>query len=201
MHQANLRAAQKSGGCILALVFLLAELASAQTVRDDNSRIGARVRRQVLVSLADRKLAVLEDGRVVRTFDVSVGAPISPSPTGEFQIVSRVTNPVYYHPGVVISPGAANPIGPRWIGLNRKGYGIHGTNEPRSIGRAASHGCIRLRNADIKQLFTMVHIGDVVEIRAERDQQIAQIFGGPVVSNSSDVAELRTTAVLQNAGQ
>ena len=57
-------------------------------------------------------------------------------------------------------------------------YGIHGTNAPRSIGHAASHGCIRLRNRDIEKLFTMVQVGDVVQIRGERDEQVAQIFGG-----------------------
>jgi hypothetical protein len=62
--------------------------------------------------------------------------------------------------------------------LNHKGYGIHGTNEPKSIGKAASHGCIRLRNRDIEQLFRMVSVGDTVQIRAERDDQVTQIFGG-----------------------
>ena len=132
---------------------------------------------KLLVSIPDRKLAVLEDGQVLRIFSVSVGATNSPSPTGQFEIVSRLTNPTYYHPGTVIPPGQGNPIGPRWIGLNHKGYGIHGTNEPRSIGRAASHGCIRLRNRDIKQLFEMVRVGDSVEIRDEPDEQTAEIFG------------------------
>ena len=61
---------------------------------------------------------------------------------------------------------------------SQKGYGIHGTNAPRSVGHAASHGCIRLRNRDIEKLFTMVQVGDVVQIRGERDEQVAQIFGG-----------------------
>jgi lipoprotein-anchoring transpeptidase ErfK/SrfK len=78
----------------------------------------------------------------------------------------------------VIPPGNGNPIGPRWIGLNQKGYGLHGTNELHSIGQAASHGCIRLRNSEIKQLFEIVRVGDSVEIRAERDEQTAQIFAG-----------------------
>ncbi|HEV2729899.1 MAG TPA: L,D-transpeptidase, partial [Terriglobales bacterium] len=66
----------------------------------------------------------------------------------------------------------------RWLGLNRNGYGIHGTNEPTSVGKAASHGCIRLRNRDMEQLFRMVSVGDTVQIRAERDDEVAQIFGG-----------------------
>jgi lipoprotein-anchoring transpeptidase ErfK/SrfK len=133
--------------------------------------------RTVLVSLVDRKLAVIEDGVVVATFQVAVGADVSPSPTGEFKVVSRVENPTYYHPGTVIPAGKNNPVGTRWLGLSQKGYGIHGTNAPGSIGRAASHGCIRLRNSDVEKLFTMVQVGDTVKIRRERDEEVAQIFG------------------------
>ena len=148
-----------------------------------------RTPRQVLVSIADRKLAVLEDGRVLRRFSVSVGAAVSPSPTGEFRIVNRLDRPTYYHPGTVIAPGRGNPIGPRWIGLSQRGFGIHGTNQPTSIGHAASHGCIRLNNRDIIQLFQMVRAGDTVSIRSERDEQIAQVFGGVPDSENSALAQ------------
>ena len=133
--------------------------------------------RTVLVSLVDRKLAVIEDGVVVATFQVAVGADVSPSPTGEFKVVSRVENPTYYHPGNVIPAGKNNPVGTRWLGLSQEGYGIHGTNAPGSIGHAASHGCIRLRNSDVEKLFTMVQVGDTVKIRGERDEEVAQVFG------------------------
>jgi len=96
--------------------------------------------RVVLVSLVDRKLAVIDNGVVIATFQVAVGAKVSPSPTGEFTIVSRVANPTYYHRGTVIPTGKDNPVGTRWVGISLKGYGIHGTNAPGSIGRAASHG-------------------------------------------------------------
>jgi hypothetical protein len=65
--------------------------------------------------------------------------------------------------------------------LNQKGYGIHGTNEPRSIGKAASHGCIRMAKADLEELFTLVDVGDEVEIRGERDEETAQWFASPAV--------------------
>ena len=134
--------------------------------------------RQVLVSIPDRKLAVLEEGRVLKVFPVAVGAEVSPSPDGEFQIINRLTNPTYYHKGTVIGPGPANPLGSRWMGLSLKGYGIHGTNAPRSIGKAASHGCIRMAKRDLEQVFDMVRVGDTVSIRAQADAQTAQIFGG-----------------------
>jgi lipoprotein-anchoring transpeptidase ErfK/SrfK len=111
----------------------------------------AEPKRFVLVSIPDRKLALLEDGNAVKVYRVAVGSSNSPSPSGEFAIINRITNPTYYHPHVVIPASEDSPIGTRWVGLNHKGYGIHGTNEPRSIGRAASHGCIRMSNRDIAQ--------------------------------------------------
>ena len=148
--------------------------------------------RVALVSLVDRKLAVIDNGVVVATFQVAVGAEVSPSPTGEFKIVSRVSNPTYYQPGVVIPSGKDNPVGTRWVGLSLKGYGIHGTNAPRSIGSAASHGCIRLRNRDMERLFTMLRVGDAVQIRGERDEQVARIFGGQ--ADQAVVASAQGTA-------
>ena len=163
-----------------ALVLTISAVAQTATPVAD-----ARSQRVVLISIADRKLAVLKDGEVLATFAVAVGAAVSPSPTGEFQIVSRVSHPTYYHPGKVIPSGKDNPLGTRWIGLSQQGYGIHGTNAPRSIGHAASHGCIRMRNRDVEQLFTMLQVGDVVRIRDERDEEMAQVFG-----DDEEVAEL-----------
>jgi len=132
--------------------------------------------RRLVVSIPDRKLVVIENNEVVEVFTVAVGAPNSPSPTGTFTIVNRVANPTYYHPGKVIAPGPQNPIGTRWIGLNQKGYGIHGTDQPSSIGYAKSHGCIRLRNADVERLFERVRTGDVVELHAERTPELDHLF-------------------------
>ncbi|HEY3230803.1 MAG TPA: L,D-transpeptidase [Roseiflexaceae bacterium] len=132
--------------------------------------------RRVVVSIPDRKLAILENNEVVQVFPVAVGSSNTPSPTGTFTIVNRVANPTYYHPGKVVAPGPQNPIGTRWIGLNQKGYGIHGTDQPSSIGYAKSHGCIRLRNADVERLFERVRPGDVVELHAERTPELDQLF-------------------------
>src|SRR5512146_2513496 len=135
--------------------------------------------RRIVISVPDRKLALIEDGQVVKIYPVAVGAKVSSSPTGEFKVVNRLTDPTYYHPGKVIGPGKANPLGTRWMGLDRKGYGIHGTNEPQSIGKAASHGCIRMARKDLEQLFELVRVGDVVEIVGERSEALAQIFAEP----------------------
>ena len=170
----------------------LAQSASSQNASKLPAR--ARTRRVVLVSIADRRLAVIEDGNVLAYFPVAVGAETSPSPAGEFEIVNRVANPAYYHDGVVMAASENSPVGTRWIGLNLKGYGIHGTNAPRSIGRAASHGCIRLRNRDVERLYAMLRVGDFVSIRGERDEEVADVFGGAV---DVDMTQGATEAVGQ----
>jgi len=134
--------------------------------------------RRIVVSIPDRKLALLDgDGNVVRLYRAAVGRPNSPTPAGEFQIVNRIPHPTWYQPGKVVPPGKENPLGTRWMGLSRKGYGIHGTNSPRSVGRRASHGCIRLRNQDVEELFELVTEGDVVELHRERSARLEEIFG------------------------
>jgi lipoprotein-anchoring transpeptidase ErfK/SrfK len=171
-------------------VLALAIPSFAQSAKRTGDHLSHRI---VLVSIPDRKLAVVEDGNVIARFSVAVGAATSPSPKGGFQIVNRVSNPSYYHPGTVIPSGKDNPVGTRWIGLNQKGYGIHGTNAPKSVGHAASHGCIRLRNRDVERLFTLLRVGDAVEIHGERDEQVARVFG----SSGDDT----TVAAVEVSGQ
>ncbi|MGA2130693.1 MAG: L,D-transpeptidase [Bryobacteraceae bacterium] len=134
--------------------------------------------RRIVVSIPDRKLALVEDGRVVKVYPVAVGAAATPSPLGDFTVIDRVMHPTWYGPHKVAPPGKRNPLGPRWIGLSRKGYGIHGTSNPRSIGHAASHGCIRMNNSDVEELFGLVAVGDAVELVAEPSDEVARLFGG-----------------------
>ncbi len=157
-------------------------MAVAEALAQDNNTKPAR---RIIVSIPDRKLAVMEDGRVVRVFDTAVGAPKSPSPTGIFKIVNSIADPTWYSKGKVVGPGKCNPIGTRWLGLSVKGYGIHGTNVPSSIGRNVSHGCIRMRNRDVEELFQMVAVGDQVELHGERDAELARIFGTPALVASA----------------
>jgi len=135
----------------------------------------------LVLSIPDRKLAVTEGGHVLKVYDVAVGKPSTPSPTGELRIINKLVDPTYHHQGKVVPPGKSNPLGNRWMGLSAKGYGIHGTNVQSSVGKAASHGCIRMRKHDVEELFTLVRVGDVVEIHGERDLQVAGIFARPVV--------------------
>src|SRR5271163_4346283 len=141
-----------------AIKFLTILLAATTEVFADGAT------RRIVVSLPDRKVALFEDGHLVKIYPIAVGKHTTPSPNGSFHIASRVVRPTWYQPGKVVPAGPANPLGTRWMGLGYKGYGIHGTNRPESIGHAASHGCIRMRNRDVEELFELVRVGDEVDL-------------------------------------
>jgi lipoprotein-anchoring transpeptidase ErfK/SrfK len=144
--------------------------------------------RKIVISISDRRLALLEDGRLVKSYPIAVGARVSPSPDGEFAVINHAKDPTYRHGGKEILPGKDNPLGTRWIGLSLKGYGIHGTNVPRSIGKAASHGCFRMAQRDVEELYSRVKVGDTVIVRRERDELIARIFAAPAPRSEEEVA-------------
>lgn len=165
----------------LAALSSVVLMATAEALAQDHQ---ARTKRRVVISIPDRKLAVIEGERVVKIFETAVGAPASPSPTGVFQIANSIANPTWYGKGKVVPPGKGNPVGTRWLGLSLKGYGIHGTNVPSSIGHNASHGCIRMRNREVEELFEMVSVGDQVELYAERNPELDRIFGNVLVARA-----------------
>ncbi|MGE5321693.1 MAG: L,D-transpeptidase [Actinomycetota bacterium] len=150
--------------------------ASAASQSIGNASASDEHRREIIISIPDRRLALLEDGKLIRTYPIAVGTRWTPSPEGEFTIINHAVNPVYRHKGKEILPGKNNPLGDRWMGLSLKGYGIHGTNVPSSIGKAASHGCLRMARSDVEDLYNRVKVGDRVIIRRERDELIAKIF-------------------------
>src|SRR6202166_5011849 len=153
----------------LAAVLVIAAVDAAAEER-------RQTQQRIVVSIPDRKLVLLDGDRMVKTYDVAVGKVSTPTPEGEFQIINHIQNPTYYGTGVVIGPGNGNPLGTRWLGLSAKGYGIHGTNVPSSIGKAASHGCIRMRQQDLEETFTLVKVGAVVELRETRPDLLSQVL-------------------------
>jgi len=152
----------------LARIWAILAMTSVEVYGED--------RRRIVISIPDRKLVLMEGNHVVKLYDVAVGKPSTPSPQGEFRVINRIPDPTWYGPGKVVGPGRDNPLGTRWIGLNVKGYGIHGTNAPHSIGKAASHGCIRMRQRDLEDLFALVDVGTVVELHGERPILLATIY-------------------------
>jgi lipoprotein-anchoring transpeptidase ErfK/SrfK len=173
---------------IVACLFAAFRHSQAQTAPSaPQAAVPVEHRRKIVVSIPHRKLALFEDAKVQKIYPVAVGAENSPSPTGSFVIKTRLVKPTYYHPGKVIPTGPGNPLGTRWLGLSTKGYGIHGTNVENSIGKPASHGCIRMHRKDLEQLFAMVQVGDEVEIRDANDNELTSIFGDvPSATNSTE---------------
>jgi lipoprotein-anchoring transpeptidase ErfK/SrfK len=203
-----------TGWAAAAVVVAMGMAAAAATAQETakaaqgttaDPKSGATTGRVIVVSLEDRKLALVEDGQVKKIYTVAVGKPSTPSPVGTFTIERRVANPVYHHGGKTVQPGPGNPVGTRWMGLSLKGYGIHGTNAPKSIGKAASHGCIRMAKADLEELFNEVKVGDTVELIGEPNDETAQVFGEPVAPAAQPVlsvsAPVATPVLDTSAGE
>jgi lipoprotein-anchoring transpeptidase ErfK/SrfK len=175
-----------------------AETATLQTVESRQASAAAPVKRVIVVSLEDRKLALVEDGQVKKVYTVAVGKPSTPSPVGTFHIERRVANPTYRHNGKTVLPGPGNPVGTRWMGLSKQGYGIHGTNEPKSIGKAASHGCIRMAKSDLEEFYELVAEGDTVELVGERNEETVRLFGD-IQNPAAPAPQPAATTVASNA--
>mgnify|MGYP001599237718 CR=1 FL=1 len=111
------------------------------------------------------------------TMVVAVDKASTPSQIGAFTIMRQIKNPTYQHDGKTIEPEPHNPVGWRWMELSIKGYGIYGTNEPKSIGKAASHGCIRMAKKDLEELYPMLAVGDRIELVGQRNEETAKLFG------------------------
>lgn len=128
----------------------------------------------ITVSKRDRVLRlyapVNAKSTIVQTFKVAVGAPASPTPSGKFTIVSMQKDPWWYPPAgwskdsKPIPPGPSNPLGTRWMGLDRDDIGLHGTPDSGSIGGYASHGCVRMLIASAEKLYSFVDVGTPVVI-------------------------------------
>jgi lipoprotein-anchoring transpeptidase ErfK/SrfK len=126
----------------------------------------------IVIHRGSNRLYLYKGVRLVRIFPVATGQAIYPTPLGRFQIVVKWKNPWWYPPtqdawaaGLKpVPPGPGNPLGTRWMGLSAPGVGIHGTDEPWSIGHSESHGCIRMQVASAEWLFNRVRIGTPVFI-------------------------------------
>ena len=121
-------------------------------------------------------LGIYQGEKLIAAYPVTIGSARTASPIGEGKVRGIAKMPIFRYDKEMLQhgrrsgnfhllpPGPRNPVGVMWIALNKKGIGIHGTNDPGSIGRAASHGCIRLANWDIVRLATKIKPGDSVSI-------------------------------------
>jgi lipoprotein-anchoring transpeptidase ErfK/SrfK len=135
---------------------------------------------EIKVDLSSKSIQVFDKkGNIIAHFPVAIAADKEKAPVGSLKVISNVANPSYlFNPEVlkeiaakegltqklVIPPGPNNPVGVNWIGLNRPGYGIHGTAVPSQIGQAVSHGCIRLANWNVLKFRQMVRVGSEINV-------------------------------------
>lgn len=113
----------------------------------------------IRISITDLRLDLFDGSKLVRSFPVALGKIATSTPRGNFTIINKVPYPNSY-PG-----GPLSVFGTFWLGLSKPHYGIHGTNNPASIGHYVSHGCIRMYNQDVNELAKLVPIGTPVRIR------------------------------------
>lgn len=145
-------------------------IAKSNNIRGSNIRPGDRIRIlqgtfTVRVDLSDNTLTLYLNDRFFKRYPVGTGQ-YQKTPPGEFQITDRIAQPTWWRPdGKEIPFGhPENVLGTHWLSLNLKGYGIHGTWQPESIGKQESAGCVRLLNPDIEELYTLLPVGVAVRI-------------------------------------
>jgi lipoprotein-anchoring transpeptidase ErfK/SrfK len=112
-----------------------------------------------------QNILILKDGNdVLKVYSVSTGENNS-TPVGTFKITSKLVNPVWFNKGLVIPPESPeNVLGTRWLGFDLQGYGIHGTVEPQTIGQQVTAGCVRMRNEEVEELYSILPMGTEVTI-------------------------------------
>jgi hypothetical protein len=165
-----------------AIVGTLADANAPHVIRPARKILQARVKTSdlaraygtvVTIDRANFKLRLFKRLKFSKSYGVAVGQPAYPTPTGRFQISNKQVNPAWTAPNSpwagelagTTTPGgsAANPLRARWMGI-AGGVGIHGTSQEYSIGSRASHGCIRMRVADVIDLYSRVPVGTPVLI-------------------------------------
>ena len=157
---------------ILQSAVFAAENTAANVNTNANANLSAAntVKRWILINIPARSLRLYEDDKCVAMYPVGVGKIGSKTPAGFYKIGEKVVNPTWVDPGdtsVVIASGPDNPLGFRWLGIGGN-YGIHGTNNPSSVGHYVSNGCVRMVEADVEKVFDKVDVGTEVQIMYNR---------------------------------
>gem|GEM_PF-2118990 len=131
----------------------------------------------LIINIPSRTLQHLHNGYLLKEYPVGVGYSSKyKTPPGEYTIDNKVIDPVWEHPyrplgHTRISALTKNPLGDRWLGFHSDQggvYGIHGTNEPRTVGKFVSHGCVRMHPDDIRELFELISVGTPLSITYDR---------------------------------
>ena len=154
----DLRKALRRGGERVKVAF---KTTKPEVTRDDFDQV-------LLVRHGERKLYLYEDGDIVRSWTVAVGEPAYPTPTGVYSVTELRYMPTWINPALdgwgkdmpaQIGPGPDNPLGVRAINWSAAAIRFHGTENIASLGTAASHGCVRMSNSDVVELYDMIEVG------------------------------------------
>jgi L,D-transpeptidase ErfK/SrfK len=125
---------------------------------------------KLVLKLKERRLYLYRGDKLETKYPVAIGKPGWETPTGTFKIIQMIKDPAWAHPfkkGVVLPPGPQNPLGKRWVAFWTDGtnaIGFHGTPNESVMGRAVSHGCVRMRNKDVVALYDLVSLGTPVTV-------------------------------------
>ena len=118
----------------------------------------------IVVDKSQNELLLTENNKFVKTYRVATGKNNS-TPIGTFKIMTKIPNPVWYKQGAVVpAESPENVLGTRWMGIDKPGYGIHGSVDPNAIGQQVTAGCVRMNNKDVEELFAIVPMGTEVTI-------------------------------------
>ncbi len=123
----------------------------------------------LILNLKQKQVYVYKGDKVIAKYPVAIGKKGWETPIGEWQVMEKIENPGWtnFKNGKVIKPGKNNPLGERWIAFWTDGedlIGFHGTPDVKSVGTAASHGCVRMYNRDVKALYPLVKVGTTVKV-------------------------------------
>ncbi|OUL31526.1 hypothetical protein BV372_20320 [Nostoc sp. T09] len=178
----------KKTGILAFLIYILGLYLSPQMALSSESELISKLREYLIIQRANnignsltqpthlvinvsrRQVSVYQGKTRIKNYPIAVGRQGWETPSGNFQVMEMLKDPIWIHPFTGKSiPGGdpENPLGHYWIGFwtNGKNWiGFHGTPNPESVGKAASHGCIRMYNKDVQQLFHQVRVGTPVTV-------------------------------------
>ncbi len=144
-------------------------LKKANSLKSDVIRVGQKLKAPkgrfgIVVDKSQNQLLLTENNQFVKSYVVATGSENS-TPVGTFKIVNKINNPVWYTQGAVVPPESPeNILGTRWLGIDKQGYGIHGSVDPSAMGQQITAGCVRMTNQDVEELFAIVPVGTDVTI-------------------------------------
>lgn len=165
----------------------------------------------IVIDLADRTLFWFQKGALVARYPVGIGRIDWATPPGRYRIVGRREDPVWHVPPSVqeemrargetvvpvVAAGPENPLGKYWIQLSAPGYGLHGTNAPASVGKYASHGCMRFLPAHIERLYREARDGTPVEVVYEPVKLARDAIGAVYLEVHRDVYRGNRTELVR----